>query len=216
MTCDGTIILPADYEKVVCSPNGEFGVVKNSKSFLLDVEGNTIKELSDSVIVTYVPLSEGWIYTNDYDAESVPMYGIMNHDGSVLIQPQFELYFANYSDYPYFYPNPIDYSISPVIIDLRFAVDNGGIAAYAIVNNQGNFVDSLYSNFEYFPDQNVLVVTDESGKSGLVSYDGTVLFQPRACRFFINKGGYHDSDENLLFYDHYNDSDYLIYTETAK
>jgi len=216
MNLDGTSVLPAEYEQIVCSPNGEFGVVKNNKSFLLDAEGNTIKELSDSVIEAYVPSIKGWIYTNDYEVEYVPTYGILNRDGSVLMEPSFELYFAGFSGYPYFYPNPIDYSITPVIIDLRFAVDSGGIATYAIVNNQGYSVDSLYSDFEYFPDQNVLVVTDEKYNSGLVSFDGTVLFELQFCQFLINEGGYHDNDENLLFYDKYNDTDYLIFFVWSK
>jgi len=214
MTLNGTSVLPAVYEKIVCSSNGSFGVVKDSKSFLLDAEGTTLKELSDSVIVAYVPSMNRWIYTNDYYTESVPMYGVMNYDGSVFMEPSFEdyyLYAKSLID-SYYYPNPINPLNSSLIIDIRAIVDGGGYPVYAVVNENGYSSESLYRDFDFFPDQKVLVVTDASGMSGLVSYDGTVLFEPGACQFFMNKSS--DEEDNKLLYDQYNDSDYLIYIES--
>ena len=214
MTMNGTSVLPAVYERVVCSPSGEFGVVKDNKCCLLNAEGNTIKELSDSVIVAYVPSINRWIYTNDYDVESVPVYGILNYDGSVFIEPSFENYYLNAKSLiaSYYYLNPINSLDSSLIIDISITIDGGGYPVYAIVNTNGYSSESLYRDFEFFPDQKVLVVTDASGKSGLVSYDGTVLFKPMACRFLINKSSDQDGDNNLLTYENYNDSDYFIYT----
>lgn len=218
MKLDGTSVLPTEYENIACSPNGEFGVVKNNKSFLLDAQGNTIKELLDSVIIAYVPSIDRWIYTNEYNVEYISLYGVMNRDGSIFIEPSFDEYYIYSMSLidSYSYPNAIDLTNSSLIIDLRATIEGGGYPVYAVVSINGYSVDSLYRDFEFFPDQKVLVVTDKNGNSGLVSYDGTVLFELQACQFFINDVGYHNPNKNFLFYDEYNDTDYLIYTVKSK
>jgi len=201
----GQTILPAVYQQICATPQGDFFVIKGNRYYLIDSEGNTLKEFKDLYLCDYAASIDVWSfeYTGLEPIEELRISGFLDGSFNIIVDHEYFLFSVNNNGLvsQLTYPNPIDVSTTPVIVR-----EDNQLGEYRFINSSG-YAEGWYSSISWFPDQGVLVVEDIDGNCGLVSYDGTVLFALQPCQIFTN------SDYE---YDSYNDSDYLIYSVEAE
>jgi len=210
---DGTIVLAAKYDRVSCSPYGVYAVEINGNYSLIDANGNTLREFKDSVVCGYIESIDCWQFIYKESSDEYNIDGFISRNGDEILDMNCYPYdvngrWANMSSSP----DPMDLSQSPAIVSIDFPDDTGG---FGIINPLSQPVPTLYANYSWLPDQRVLVVTDQGGNCGLVSYDGTVLFALQDCHIFTNSGLVVGQNDPYV-YESYNDTDYLIFTEIAQ
>ena len=130
----------------------------------------------------------------------------MRRDGTVIIEPEYDHYFANAqaSVERGHYPYPLDGSTTITYI-YNYSLD--GKSCKMLINSSGYVLDyPLYDSYgdgyTWFPYKGVIAISDEDGNEGLFTYDGKVLFEQCEC--------------TIPSTDWTDDSDYLIYTIPAK
>jgi hypothetical protein len=211
MDLEGNTIFEADYQSIHCSPYGDFAVNKNGINYFINLDENILVEIPIKHVYYFIESVDCWL-VSDSDLNADDIYdALMKRDGSMLIEPVNDRLYNDYYDKRGQYPNPINHSTAPFIVHQYEG--EGTDRSNVLINSSGYVFDCPADNAKWFPDQGVLVVTDYE-KNGLISYDGTVLFEPRECHIFTNK----DSGDatGKYEYDIYNDTDYLIYTVEAK
>lgn len=209
---DGTIILEANYIWIdILSENEFYVVTKDKMRHIVNESGTIIREIEGSVFPSeYVYSIECWgVFFEDYGEEQGIKHndGFLSKDGKTIVAIKCMPSRIN-DDRAMQYPNPIDLMTAPAIYSISKPDGTGGIGILNPLNEPNPIV---YENYSWFPDQKVLVVTDRDGKNGLVSYDGTILFELQDCHIFTNTGLTIDQNDPYV-YETYNDTDYLIYT----
>lgn len=208
---EGNTIFEANYQSIHCSPYEEFAVRKNGVNYIVDLNENILVEIPIQHIFYFVESVDCWL-VSDSDLNADDIYdALMKRDGTMLIEPVNDRLYNDYYDKRNQYPNPIDPSTAPFIVHQYEG--EGTDRSNVLINSSGYVFDCPADNAIWFPDQGVLVVTDMV-KCGLISYDGTVLFEPQNCHIFTNKDSGDATDK--YEYDTYNDTDFLIYTVAAK
>jgi len=198
---DGNEILPTQYSVISATPHGTFAVMENDTLYVIDLQGNILFEADDLTISpwSYNQSIDCWEFTykkniiRGYDYYYID--GFISGDGSKVDM-------KCWSD-----------DIVPDAFYEDF-VDNPEITGEALVNPVGDPNIIVYFGYYDFPKQGVFVVTDKEDNYGLISSQGEVLFELQACHIFTNKDS--GNTTNKYEYDHYNDTDYLIYTVVAK
>ena len=214
---DGTIVLNATYDSVSCSPYGVYAVSKDDKYYMVDSSGDILREFDDRIVYGYIESIDCWQFIYKENLGEYSIDGFISRNGDEVLDVNCLPYDINgMSLYISKYPDLMDLSQSPAIFtDLpSLGTENNDCSdGYGFIHPfiQTEYV--LYNAYSWFPSQGVLVVEDSDGNYGLVSYDGTVLFEPAKCHIFINSNtGTIEYQDEKYQYDTYNDSEYLIYT----
>ena len=197
MDIHGNPVLPAEYQHIVCSPNGEFAVLKDDVSYIIDASGTVLLSFPDYRFQVFVESIDCWIFY----LEGEDVFGFMERDGTVIIEPEYECWSANaqMGGGQIYYPYPLDGSTTITYI-FDYYLD--GNICQILINSSGYVLDYPMYTYTWFPYKGVIAISDEDGNEGLFTYDGKVLFEPCEC--------------TIPSTDWTDDSDYLIYTIPAK
>ena len=207
---DGTIVLTAKYDRVSCSPYGVYAVEMNGNYSLIDSNGNTLREFKDSIVYEYIQSIDCWQFIYKECSDEYSIDGFISRNGDEILDMICFPYDVNgKSLHTSQYPDPMDLSQSPAIVSIGFPETNTG--GFGIINPLSQPIPTLYANYSWLPNQSVLVVTNQEGNCGLVSYDGTALFALQDCHIFTNSGLMVGQNDPYV-YEYYNDTDFLIYT----
>lgn len=210
MDWEGHTIIEAKYSDfIICSPHEEFAYRKNNVSYIMNRDHTIKYQTKDLYFLDYVASIDSWVVSESDRLSEDRFDGLMKSDGTILIEPIYRLYFD--FNVQGLFPHPIDPYTAPFIV--TGYKGEGTDRSNVLVNSSGYVFDCPADNAHWFPDQGVLVVS-ENKKNGLISYDGKILFEPQECRIFINKDAGEEAGE--YEYETYNDTDYLIYTVAAK
>lgn len=209
---DGQTILPAIYKQIHASSEGEFFIIDdNGQACVINSEGIVQKKFENLYLVDYFGSVNVWSF--EY-ADLAPqetdfrISGFMDASFNLIIDHEYYDFGLTIGKYLY---TPFN-SKAPVPV-----VEDNPLGEYRFVNSSG-YADGCYTKFAWIKEQGVLVVEDNSGKCGLLSYDGTVLFGLQECHILINP-----QDETLIstnwnasnLNNSYNTTKYLIYTVSA-
>ena len=211
---DGTEVLPAEYERIICTPHKEYAVLRPGESSykVINEQGDILYAFeAGTEPIRFIPSIDCWeCFFQSYSESD----GIMDSDGFISRDgtKKVELQCYEYHASPFWFGADENLMTTPAIYSVVLADGYGG---FGILNPLENPVPEIYEDYSWFPDQKVLVVTDRAGNSGLVSYDGTVLFELQDCHIFTNTGLTIDRNDPYV-YDTYNDTDYLLYTVATK
>ena len=203
MDIHGNPVLPTEYQDIICSPNGEFAVLKDDVSYIIDASGTVLLSFPDYRFQDFVESIDCWVFHLESDPGDVSFCaGFMRRDGTVIIEPEYDHYCANDNsglervDYPY----PLDGSTTLTFI---YQYQLPGTSCLMLISSSGYVLDyPIYYGYTWFPYKGVIAISDEDGNEGLFTYDGKVLFEQCEC--------------TIPSTDWTDDSDYLIYTIPAK
>ena len=213
MDIHGNPVLPAEYQDIICSPNGEFAVLKDDVSYIIDATGTVLLSFPDYRFQDFVESIDCWVFHLESDPGDVSFCaGFMRRDGTVIIEPEYDHYFSVDNTDPdrLSYPYPLDGSTTITYI-YDYYLD--GNSCQMLINSSGYVLDyPLYDSYDHdagydagytwFPYKGVIAISDKDGNEGLFTYDGKVLFEPCEC--------------TIPSTDWTDDSDYLIYTIPAQ
>ena len=185
MDIHGNPVLPAEYQSIVCSPNGEFAVLKDDVSYIIDSTGTVLLSFPDYRFQEFVESIDCWVFHLKSDtSDGQFIVGFMNRDGEVIIEPEYDHYSANedLGSERLAYPYPLDGSSEPTFVyDYNIAGNDSTV--FMLINSSGYVLDYPMSQYTWFPYKGVIVISDEDGKKGLFTYDGKVLFEQCECTF---------------------------------
>ena len=207
MDIHGNPVLPAEYQHIVCSPNGEFAVLKDDVSYIIDASGTVLLSFPDYRFLEFIESLDCWVFYLESDSSYESFGdGFMRRDGTVILELDGDHYFANAQMSPEqgYYPYPLDGSTS-ITYEYDYSVD--GDIGQMLIGSSGYLLDyPLYNGYgdgyTWFPYKGVIAISDKDGNEGLFTFDGKMLFEPCEC--------------TIPSTDWTDDSDYLIYTIPAQ
>lgn len=186
---DGTLILPPEYDSIEISDIGEFSVIKDDKSAVLDSKGIELVPWQSQYWITYY-LESSDCWTISLTGQEAPPQGLMNRKGDVILEPQIWI----------------------TENDPTIAYNDKSFMG--LLGSSGYIADCEYLDLHYCTAQDVLVIIDQEKHFGLMDTEGNILFEPQECKILINRneGVWIDAAELWSYGDTINNTRYFIFT----
>jgi hypothetical protein len=212
MDMSGTVITPARYYEVALTPNGECAVfhAESNCSYLLNDKGEVLSVYKDMALTEYILSFDCWLYSENYASPGIPTYGLMKSNGEIWYEPFTDSIRSYDLDKNCAWLQMMqdihhEAKRSPVIFGAYEINESEWITlGTGILSTSGILDDVVYSRLVWLANQEVVVATEKDGDMGILSWDGAIIFEPRACEINFKEEG-----SNRLF----TDTEHLIFSE---